>query len=205
MNAWFPVYQFEKAYEVNIIDGVVRRIVKDNNKLELPLPNVPIEVTKDNVTKFLGYGVILVDEQKNEHLLPIDKIVVESILKKSVNQKIYHKNNFLIDCHYKNLTLKPLPGRTEFVPATKEGKYYQYKAVKAMKDGKVCKFYVLDKVYETYDEFNSQTTLTIDDFMHDDEPTEKKCIGIYMWSTRDLGFEPLEPKHNSSLTQMAIA
>lgn len=205
MNAWMPVYGFESSYEINIIDGIVRRIVKDITKSENPLPNVPIEEQCGDITKFLGFGVVLLDKDNTEHLLPIDKLVVEAIMRKPINQKIYRKNNFIIDCCYKNLTLTPTPEPIRVVPATKEGTFYQYKAVETREDGKIKKQYVLQKIYDKYEDFASETGLSIDDFIHEDEPVDKLKIGVYMWSTRDLGIKPLQPQQNVSLNQMAIA
>lgn len=205
MNVWLPVYGFEKSYEINIVDGLVRKTVKDITKSETPIPNVPIEVTQNNKTLFLGYGVKLLDENNIEHLLPIDKIVVEAIKRKPINQKIYHKNNFIIDCCYKNLTLNPLPEPAKTIPATVNGTYYQYKAVKTHENGKEKKCYALHKVYSSYEDFTAETGLDVKDFYQDEEPVDNLKVGIYMWSTRDLGFEPLESLQNANSNQLAFA
>lgn len=205
MKAWLPVYKFEDAYEINIIDGIVREFVKDNTQSDVIIPNVPIEEKQGDTLKFLGYGVVLRDADNNEQLLPIDKIVVESFLKKPINKPIHHKNGLLIDCCYKNLTLTPPAVPAQNVSATEEGCFYQYKRILVAENGKIIRRYVFDKKYTSYKEFEKLTGLSVDDFNKDGESKDKVIIGIYMWSTRELDFEPLATQPDSLLFQTANA
>lgn len=205
MKAWLPVYKFEEKYEVNIIDGIVREIVKDVEQPDKILTNVSIDETIGDTPKFLGYGVVLLDKDNQEHLYPLDKIIVEALLKRNIDKPIYRKNGFLIDCNYNNLTFTPPPLSTKFVPATESGSYYQYKRVTSTENGISHQSYVFDKKFETYKEFEKHTGLSIADFYQDDEPTERVRIGIYMWSTRELVLKPQASQHNSCSLQMANA
>lgn len=184
MKVWLPVYQYEGKYEVNVLDGIIREQVPADSDRENLLIHVPIEKESDDGMVFLGYGVVLVDDNNIEHLTPIDKIVAESILKRPINEPIYHKNGLSIDCNYKNLTLIP-PKKSEAILRAQEAKrFYQYKRVNDVRTGH--DKFVLDVVYDSYKDFAEKTGLTHADFSRNKDTPDRIVIGMYLWTFNEL-------------------
>lgn len=184
MKIWLPVYQYEDKYEVNILDGVIHELLPEDTDRECALTPVAIETDNGTEMQFHGYGVVLVDKNNNEQIVPIDKIVIEAILKKTVKKTIYHKNGISIDCNYKNLTLKPPAKSESLLKAEGADKFYQYKCVRDVHTGK--ERLVLDTVYNSYKEFTSATGLTHVDFSRQKDNPDRIIIGIYLWTYNEL-------------------
>lgn len=184
MLIWLPVYQYEGKYEVNIIDGLVRYKMSEDDDREIFLEHVAIESYQGAEPIFHGYGVNLVDKDNKEHLIAIDKLVAEAIQKRTINKPIFHKNGLLIDCNYKNLTLTPPPKSEAVLKVEEATKFYQYKRIKG-KNGE-CEKFVLDKVYKSYSEFSEKTGLVRGDFHRQKERPDQITIGIYLWTVNEL-------------------